>query len=316
MFFPVLAAGCLFLPGMRYNRTGMYDPLLQPALEYIDRHLLENPPLETIAAQAGYSLSQFYVLFQASTGFSVRDYMRRRRLALAARELVTTRRSVLDIAVALGFESHEVFTRAFRSLYGLAPTAYRSQRRDLLRCDDLDTFAVQMIERTPQPLNPVHIAARAVERGPLYLVGMEVVTSVAENIDRGVIPQFIGRVFHPRIGEIPERVNVGQQYGLEITDPHTDRLAHFAAFEVRGPVQPPAGMELRVLPACSYAVFTPERFLDPYAYTLLVRYAFGEWLPISGRQFSGEFTMDVYSHSYDPHLGIRRLQLDLWVPLM
>lgn len=310
MFFPVFASV------LRYNRTGMYDPLLQPALEYIDRHLLENPPLETIAAQAGYSLSQFYVLFQASTGFSVRDYMRRRRLALAARELVTTRRSVLDIAVALGFESHEVFTRAFRSLYGLAPTAYRSQRRDLLRCNDLDAFAVQMIERTPRPLKPAHIAARAVERGPLYLVGMEVITSVAENIDRGVIPQFIGRVFHPRIGEIPERVNVGQQYGLEITDPHTDRLAHFAAFEVRGPVQPPAGMELRVLPARSYAVFTPERFLDPYAYTLLVRYAFGEWLPISGRQFSGEFTMDVYSHSYDPHLGIRRLQLDLWVPLL
>lgn len=294
----------------------MYDPLLQPSLDFIDRHLLENPPLETIAAQAGYSLSHFYALFQASTGFTVRDYMRRRRLALAARELVTTRRRVLEIALDLGFESHEVFTRAFRALYGLAPNTYRHQRRDLLRCEDLDGFAAQMIERMPRPVKPAHIAARVVERGPLCLVGMEVVTSVAENIDRGVIPQFIGQVFHSRVGEIPERANVSEQFGLETTDPHTDRLAHFAAFEVRGLVQPPQGMELRVLPVRSYAVFTPERFLDPYAYSLLVRYAFGEWLPISGRQFSGVFTMDVYSQRYDPHLGIRHLQLDVWVPLV
>lgn len=294
----------------------MYDPLLQPSLDFIDRHLLENPPLETIAAQAGYSLSHFYALFQAGTGFTVRDYMRRRRLALAARELVTSRRRVLEIALDLGFESHEVFTRAFRALYGLAPNAYRRQRRDLLRSEDLDDFAAQMIERIPRPLKPAHIAVRVVERGPLCLVGMEVVTSVAENIDRGVIPQFIGQVFHPRMGEIPERVNVGEQFGLETSDPQTDRLAHFAAFEVRGSVTPPQGMELRVLPERSYAVFTPDRFLDPYAYSLLVCYAFGEWFPISGRQFSGEFTMDVYSQRYDPHLGIRHLQLDVWVPLV
>lgn len=81
---------------------------------------------------------------------------------------------------------------------------------------------------------------------------------------------------------------------LLVSDPYTDRLTHFTAFEVNGPQQPPVGMELRVLPRRSYAIFRPEHFLDPYAYSLLVRYAFGEWFPMSGRQFSGEFTMDVY----------------------
>ncbi len=63
---------------------------------------------------------------------------------------------------------------------------------------------------------------------------------------------------------------------------------------MREPAQPPTGMQLRVLPRQEYAIFKPERFLDPYAYSLLVRYAFGEWFPMSGRQFSGAFTMDVY----------------------
>ncbi|TLN00712.1 helix-turn-helix domain-containing protein, partial [bacterium] len=236
----------------------------------------------------------FYTLFQASTGFTVRDYIRKRRLALAARELVTTRRRVLDIAMDAGFESHEAFTRAFRALYDLAPGAYRRQRRDLLNYSDLDAFAARMIERTPQPLEPVRVTAQVVERGPIHLVGMQVTTSVAENIDRGVIPQFIQGTFLPRVEEISGRVPGKVLYGQEVSDPYTDRLAHFTAVEVNGAQQPPAGMELRVLPRRSYAIFKPQRFLDPYAYSLLVRYAFGEWFPMSGRQFSGEFTMDVY----------------------
>lgn len=284
----------------------MYDPLLQPALDYIDSHLLDDPPLEDIAAQAGYSLSHFYALFQASTGFTVREYIRKRRLALAARELVTTRRRVLDIALELGFDSHEGFTRAFSALYGLAPSVYRRQRRDLQRYDDLDAFSASMLARTPRTVEPVHVAAQVVERGPIDLVGMEFATSVAENIDQGIISQFITRVFLPRAAEIPGRVEANVLYGLEVTDPYTDRLVHFTSFEVSGRVQPPAGMQLRELPRRSYAVFMPERFLSPYDYSLLMRYAFGEWFPMSGRQFSGEFTMDVYHED----------RLDVYVPLI
>ncbi len=283
----------------------MYDPLLQPALDFIDLHLLDSPPLEEIAAQAGYSLSHFYALFQASTGFTVREYIRKRRLALAARELVTTRKRVLDIALELGFESHEGFTRAFCALYGLAPNAYRRLRRDLLRYDDLDAFSAHMMARTPRTVEPVHIATQVVERGPIELVGMEVVTSVAENIDRGVISQFVTGVFLPRVAEIAGRADVNALHGVEVSDPYTDRLTHFTSFEVVGPLQPPPGMQLRELPRRSYAVFTPERFLEPYDYSLLMRYAFGEWFPMSGRQFSGEFTMDVY----------RDDRLDVYVPL-
>ncbi|GAP13098.1 AraC-type DNA-binding domain-containing protein [Longilinea arvoryzae] len=284
----------------------MYDPLLQPSLDFIDRHLLDNPSLETIAAQSSYSLSHFYALFQASTGFTIRDYMRRRRLALAARELVTTRRRVLDIAVELGFESHETFTRAFRAVYGLAPNVYRRQRRDLLHYQNLDAFSAQMIERTPRPLEPVHVAVQVLERGPIHLMGMQVVTSVAENIDQHLIEHFIQDVFIPRSGEIHGRVAANVLYGMEVGDPYTDRLEHFTAFEVQEPARPPDGMRLRILPRQAYAVFSPERFLGPYDYSLLVRYAFGEWFPMSGRQFSGTFTMDVYYPN----------RLEVYVPLV
>lgn len=59
----------------------------------------------------------------------LRDYLRRRRLAFALREVRDSERSLLDIALDYGFSSHEAFTRAFKDAYGVTPSAYRAAPR-------------------------------------------------------------------------------------------------------------------------------------------------------------------------------------------
>src|SRR5690349_20016632 len=100
-------------------------------VEYIDRHLEEKLDLETLAGVAHFSPFHFHRLFGALMGEALGDYLRRRRLELAAVRLRSQLRvPVLDVALAVGFGSAEAFTRAFRSRFECSPTEWRKSKHD------------------------------------------------------------------------------------------------------------------------------------------------------------------------------------------
>jgi AraC family transcriptional regulator len=271
-----------------------YDERIQRSVEYIDGHLAETLDLEKVASESGYSLSHFYKVFPAITGFSIKEFVRNKRLAVAARRLVTTPNRILDIALDCGFESQEVFTRAFQTLYGLTPGNYRRERVSSVKdLSAMDAFARLMEERGQRPLLDIPVRIEIIRRDWIHLVGMEIRTSVAENIEELVIPRFWQQTFVPRIKEIPNLAAGNTAIAYEVTDPRDDSLLHMACFEVSVP-KPPVGMVARSLEPGYYAAFTPSRFLDPWEYTALVRYAYGEWFPMSGCEIRADFTMDLY----------------------
>jgi AraC family transcriptional regulator len=94
--------------------------------DHIDAHLAEALDLATLARVAHFSPWHFHRLFQALTGETLADRVRRRRLeTAAARLLATPPQPALRIALDVGFGSAEVFTRAFRAHFGVTPTAWR-----------------------------------------------------------------------------------------------------------------------------------------------------------------------------------------------
>ncbi|TCM86212.1 AraC-like DNA-binding protein [Paenibacillus sp. BK033] len=101
---------------------------IQYAITFIEEQLQEALSLETIAARAGFSLYHFQRLFHAVTGFTVQEYIRKRRLSRAAEELRVTRHTVLDISVSYQYGSQEAFTRAFAGYFGMAPAQYRKKQ--------------------------------------------------------------------------------------------------------------------------------------------------------------------------------------------
>jgi len=102
-----------------------YIQRVQAAIAYAERHLGDELTPEAVAAATGFSLSHFHVIFLAVTGYTVADYLRGRRLSLAAARLVTTRDPIVDIALASGFETQESFTKAFKRLYRNNPGQFR-----------------------------------------------------------------------------------------------------------------------------------------------------------------------------------------------
>ncbi len=107
----------------------MTTPLkqVQPVIAFAAAHLDENLSLTTLASQAGLSAFHLHRVFSAAAGETPKQFTLRLRLSRAAAMLLTTGDSVLDIALACGFQSHEAFCRAFRKRFGITPSAYRAR---------------------------------------------------------------------------------------------------------------------------------------------------------------------------------------------
>ena len=103
--------------------------ILSDALDYIENGLTEAMTQQEIADHCCCSLSSLQKMFRYTFHIGVADYVTRRRLTCCARELISTNRSVLDIAMAWGYNSPEVFTRAFTRVWGESPAVFRKNRR-------------------------------------------------------------------------------------------------------------------------------------------------------------------------------------------
>ena len=89
----------------------------------------QNPlPVDAMARAACFSRRQFHRLMVQVLGETPGTRQRRLRLDRAAWLLLTSRATVLDIALETGWESHETFTRAFRSRFGVTPSSFRKTR--------------------------------------------------------------------------------------------------------------------------------------------------------------------------------------------
>ena len=98
---------------------------IQKSIQYIEEHLLEPITVNQIAAQANMSAFHFQRIFALMTDATVAEYIRRRRLTLAAHELLQGERKIMDLAMKYGYDTPESFSKAFRRQHGVTPSETR-----------------------------------------------------------------------------------------------------------------------------------------------------------------------------------------------
>lgn len=94
---------------------------MKNALDYMELKMTETLRIEEVAEVAFVSPFHFQRMFSMLTGFTVADYIRKRRLTLAAQELAVSKVRVLDVALKYGYDSPESFAKAFRKAHGITP---------------------------------------------------------------------------------------------------------------------------------------------------------------------------------------------------
>jgi AraC family transcriptional regulator, arabinose operon regulatory protein len=112
----------------RQERPGTQQKIAH-TIAYMKHHLNQSLPLDVLAALANLSRSRYVDLFKRQTGYAPIDYFIRLRMHHACQLLDATDLSIKDVATELGYEDPLYFTRVFRAVVEMAPTAYRGMRK-------------------------------------------------------------------------------------------------------------------------------------------------------------------------------------------
>ncbi len=273
--------------------------LTNKALWVIERNLDGPLTLGDLASACGVSRYHLAHAFGASTGLPVMQYVRGRRLTVAAHALATGAPNILDLALGAGYGSHQAFSRAFRAQFGTAPETVRRGKttEDLPMIDAMKTPDAGGVRLAPP---------RFVSGAAMLLVGL----AQRHSFER---PQDIAaqwQKFMAGVGEISDRtpaIPVGVTMNLD----EDGTFEYACAVEVAKFSDTPRGLtELRV-PAQTYAVFRH----DEHAALIGATYAaiWNDWLPMHEYKVADAPSLERHLETFDPRTGLGGIEI--WIPV-
>lgn len=273
---------------------------MERAIDYVEAHLTEEIDYSEVARAAATSAYHFPRMFMSLTDMTLADYIRRRRLSCAARELQSSDARVIDVAVRYGYESADAFSRAFYRQHSMMPSQVRLGGVQLTYYPRLSFHLtikgdVPMNYRLEEIDFPIRVVGKKfpVDTATAFLVIPEIWKRETES---GLVGKLIDMSW-----ENPQ-CRLEGLLGICGTKPriHDEVFDYFIGVRYQGPV--PDGMEEFEVKPCTWAVF-PD-VLDAW------KRLFTEWLPNSGYELLDQPIVECY---YAPD---HRPESELWVPVV
>lgn len=291
----------------RDSRTE-YERRMHKVLTHIDAHLDETLELAALADVAHFSAFHFHRLFAAWAGETLGDYVRRRRVEVAALRLATQPRlSVLHAALSVGFGSGEAFSRAFRARFGSSPSAWRAAYGGAMACDansNPGQIALHgFTKNEPSSRSTAHVEApmnvELITRPPVTIACLRYV---------GPFGAPVGAFWNESVAPWITAHDLWShaRYGISHDDPGITAPEHSrydAGVEVPDDFVPDGGFQTMVVPGGRYAAMKFKGLPAEIntAWTRLMR----DWLPASGFQFDSRPAFEHYppDGAFDPKTG-------------
>lgn len=281
-----------------------YYSRIQQTIDYIDAHLNENITLDELAEIASLSKYYYHRLSSSLLGESVMSYIRKRRLSRAATMLSESSLRIIDIALESGFESQEVFIRAFTKYFGITPSKYRKLQTKIKLTDKVSLLG------KPKESHQDSILAKIVVQKGILGVGMQFVTNYKDINEKLSIMHF-HEMFKSRINEITGCINFNRIYGICEDDPYTNQISHTAFIEVLSHQNIPKGMNAYHIAPSRYLVFSHKGPVQEITNTY--HYIYHDWLPNSEYELS-KTGKDLQIYMNDKVDGLI-VDMDICVPI-
>ena len=281
---------------------------LNRAVEYIEAHICDDLALGDISRVTSYSVYHFGRLFYYIAQMSLSEYIRRRKLSLAAAELQGNSVKVIDLAVKYGYDSADSFTRAFAKQHGITPTAAR-RRGAMLTIFPPLSFQIQI--KGVQGMN-----WRIEEREAFEVFGVE---RIFGNDEVGIVPDFWTELREN--GEMDkliaatngEDTAVGEDILRAVcgyNEVEGDRFPYLIG-AIKTPDCNTAGYTIAKVPRSTWAVFRSEKvdYMGVAMKELFDR-AYQEWLPSSDYEWAAMPDLELYYTTADG-----KFYDECWIPI-
>lgn len=281
---------------------------IQQAIEYMEKNLTEDITIEDIARHANVSSFHFQRTFGLLTDTSVAEYLRRRRLTLAAQELLTTDNKVIDIACKYGYDTPEAFTKAFRRQHGTSPTEVRRHE------GKLQTYNRLVIQVTLEGAEPMKYSV--VNKEAFIVAGKKRRFSCANDEQSREIPKFWQDVNAEGFTDKLFALNNGAIKGvLGVCEGTTEEMKseqvmdYWVATAIDGDI--PEELDKLEIPASKWVVFEVHGPM-PHAMQDTWKRIFSEWFPSNSYEHSGAPDFELYTDE-DP--SNPDLYSEIWIPI-
>ena len=248
----------------------------QDSIDFIEQNLTKELNIEEIAKKALLSPFYYQRIFGALCGMTVGEYIRARRMTLAAQELTCTDSKVMDIAMKYGYDSPDSFAKAFQRFHGVAPSQAREPGVKLR------SIAPLHIKITLEGGNMLDY--QIVEKAPFTIVGIkkrfDAETSYSE------VPKFWEEW-------MSDRKDLDGMFGV-CTDMDGKSFEYWIADLYMPWKDIPEGCLTYQIPGGLWALFMCKGPL-PESMQKVNTQIWSEWLPsLQGYTFAGNYSMEFY----------------------
>ncbi len=289
------------------NEAMDWQERMTKAIGYLEANLAGSVDLEKAAGEANCSPFHFFRMFDVIAGIGPGEYVRRRRLSLAAAELATGSARVIDVALKYGWESPDSFARAFRKEFGALPGSVREGGATLHAYPPL-AFTIAL--RGDKAME------YRIEQGPEYrLTGVTLACRNDDGSNFREIPAFWEGVMKDgRFNLLLNRMGSNLRVcGVCHTCDPQGRFKYSIAIETPPSMNGmPEGCEDLVVPASTWAKFTSRGPLFPN-YQDMIKRIYSEWFPASGKEHAGTAEIEFYPCEKDANDS--EYFAEYWVPI-
>jgi len=273
------------------------------AIDYIEDHITEEISVDGIARQVNISPFYFQKGFSLLCGFTVMEYVRKRRLALAGSELVSTDTKVIDVALKYGYDSPDSFTKAFTRFHGMTPAIVR---KDGVTLKSFAPLKIKILLEGGYLMD-----YKITQKDSFTVIGASKKFKY-ENA-KAEIPKFWSEFYAAGNGKY-----VCGMYGINYDENmNGDEFEYLIADNYNPSMDVPNGFVTKVIPAYTWAVF-PCKGSMPKALQNVNGKIFTEWLPSCKEyEIAAGYCVEMYDdpRKYKGGLQDSNYYSEMWIPV-
>lgn len=276
---------------------------LNKAINYIEENITKEIEYEQVAKIACCSTYHFQRMFAYMADVPLSEYIRRRRMSLAAVELQNDDKKIIDVALKYGYSSPTAFNRAFKSIHGVAPSVIK--RGEIITLKAFPPISFKISIKGAEEMN-----YRIEKKEAFRIVGVSqpLHTELEKNFE--IVPQMWQKValdgtlqkLIPMMDSQPQGV-----LGISICN-DSEEWKYFIS--VSSTKSTGDTLDEYTIPAFTWAIFSGEGQC-PQAIQELEKRIVTEWLPTSGYEYDNGPDIELYLNP-DP----QNAKFEVWIPVV